>query len=128
MVSLASTSEDDEDHLGDEVFDLHQGMVNAIVANDDEVVSWRRVKVAANRDDICMVLSDAIRDGFPKQKSEAEECLRPYYKLKDDLYMLEGVPCIDGRVFIPKSLRREVLAGLHSAHQGLSGMKDHTIS
>ena len=122
-MSVASTSKDDEDDLGDEVFELHQAMVNGTVANSDEVVSWRRVKEAANQDDICMVLNDAIRDGFPKKKSEAVECLRPYYRLKDDLYTLEGVPCIDGRVFIPKPLRREVLAGLHSAHQGVSGMK-----
>ena len=64
-----------------------------------------------------------IEHGFPPQKSEVEECLRPFYKLKDELYTVEGVPCLSGRVFIPKTLRKEVLSTLHSAHQGVSGMK-----
>ena len=55
--------------------------------------------------------------------SDAEECLKPYYKLKDELYSLEGVPCIGQRMFIPKSLRREVLSTLHAVHQGVAGMK-----
>ena len=57
------------------------------------------------------------------KKSEAAECLRPYYKIKDELYSVDGVPFLNGRMYIPKSLRREILTTLHSAHQGPAGMK-----
>ena len=98
-------------------------MVNAIISKDDDVVSWKRVKTAAAEDDTCRLLIDVISHGFPQSKDGLQECLRPYHKLRDDLYVVEGVPCINGRTFIPKSLRREVLATLHAAHQSPSGMK-----
>ena len=53
-------------------------MINAIVSKDDEIVSWKRVKEAADKDDTSMYLNEAIESGFPQKKEEAEECLRPY--------------------------------------------------
>ena len=70
-----------------------------------------------------MYLCDAIAEGFPQKKADAAECLRPYYKLKEELHSLDGVPFLNGRMYIPKSLRRETLTILHSAHQGTAGMK-----
>ena len=80
------------------------------------------MKEAASKDDSCMSICDAIENGFVQKKSEAAECLRPYYKLIDELYSLDGVPFLGGRMYIPKSLRRETLTILHSAHQGPAGM------
>ncbi len=123
LVAIASVSSEEEDDFGDDIKDLHFAMVNAITSKDDEVISWKRVKDAAAKDDTCMYLNNAIENGFPDKKDEVEECLRPYYKLKDDLYTIEGVPCINGRTYIPKLLRREVLTTLHAAHQAPAGMK-----
>ena len=33
-----------------------------------------------------------------------------------ELCTVDGVPFLDGRMFIPQSLRRDVLSGLHAAH------------
>ena len=98
-------------------------MVSTITARDDVVVTWERVKDAAGTDDTCRHLNDAIENGFPLRKEDASECLKSYYKLKEDLYTLEGVPCIGTRYYIPKSLCKEVLSTLHAAHQGVVGMK-----
>ena len=45
--------------------------------------------------------------------------------MRDDLYVVEGVPIHDGRILIPVPLRKEVLECLHSAHQGVNGMLAH---
>ena len=125
LATVSSVSADDEndDEIGNVTAELHFAMINAIISKDDEVVSWVRVRDAAAKDDTSLSLVEIIENGFPLNKSDIAECVRPYYKLKDDLYTLEGVPCIDGRMFIPKSLRKEVLSTLHSAHQGVAGMK-----
>ncbi len=123
LASIASVAAGDVDELDECVSELHVAMINAISADDDEVVSWNRVKEAAAADNMCLLLCDIIERGFPDKKSDVEECLKPYHKLKDELYTLEGVPCIDGRMLIPKSLRRGVLSTLHAAHQGVAGMK-----
>ena len=122
LVSVAQCSAEDDD-TGLDTEELHSSLVHAIVAKDDEVVSWSRVKSACKIDDTCMHLIEMIENGFPQHKSEVEECLRPFHKLKDELYTVDGVPCLSGRIFIPKALRKEVLSTLHSAHQGVSGMK-----
>ena len=107
----------------DESDEMHSALVKSVTSQDDDIVSWNRVKEAALMDDSCMYICDAIEGGFPAKKSEAAECLRPFYKLKDQLNSLDGVPFLDGRMYIPKSLRRETLVILHSAHQGPAGMK-----
>ena len=123
LVSIASATSPGDNELESDLTELHSAMVLAMSARDDKIVSWNRVKEVASKDDTCTYLNDAIEHGFPHSKADADECLRPYYKLKDDLYTVEGVPCLNGRMYIPKSLRREVLATLHAAHQGVVGMK-----
>ena len=100
LVSVAQYSADDK--LDVDTEELHSTLVQAITAKDDEVVSWNRVKTACQNDDTCMHLIQMIETGFPPQKSDVEECLRPFYKLKDELYTVEGVPCLNGRYFHPQ--------------------------
>ncbi len=113
----------DDHEAGDDAAALHEAIINAVTALDDEIILWSQVKGAAMNDDMCYTLCDAIENGFPMKKSEAVECLRPYYKIKEEMYSVDGVPFLDGRMFIPKALRRGVLSVLHAAHQGTSGMK-----
>ena len=91
LTAIASviTTEDTPD---DDARMLDLAMVNSIKAEDDNVVSWNRVREAAAKDDTCKILCDTIENGFPHRKSDVGDCLKPYHKLKDDLYTLEGVP------------------------------------
>ena len=107
--------------------DIHVAMVHAIMAaeltSDYDAVTWEEVKKEAVKDDICMSLCNAIENGFPENKSQAPECMRKFYKLKDELYSMDGVPFLGIRMYIPATLRRRVLTILHATHQGVSGMK-----
>ena len=64
-----------------------------------------------------------IREGFPARKSQLEEFIKPFFGMKEDLYEVDGVPFLHGRMLVPMSLRRQVLNVLHRAHQGVVGMK-----
>ena len=90
---------------------------------DGEVVTWEQVKAETKADAVCSTLNRAILEGFPLRKHEAEECLRAYYSLQEDLHQVEGVPFMGSRMHVPASLRRRVLEVLHSSHQGVTGMK-----
>ncbi len=86
-------------------------------------VTWDRVKEKAIKDDQCERLSRYINVGFPENRADVTEDIRGLWHLRDDLYVMEQVPKMNGRIFIPQSLRREVLEALHCAHQGEVGMK-----
>ena len=57
-----------------------------------------------------------------------EDNLKPFWSVRDDLYMLEDVVMMNDRMYVPQSLRGEVLECLHFAHQGEMTMKSATRS
>ena len=88
-----------------------------------QAITLDRIKEAAGRDQEYIELTRLIQDGFPQSISSLKENLQPYWKVRDGLSSIDGVILYDGRVIIPSALRPEVLECLHSAHQGVVGMK-----
>jgi len=88
-----------------------------------QAITLERVKQAAQSDPECIALTRLILHGFPDDDSSVEGIARPYWKLRDDLSSVDGIILYAGRIVIPTSLRKEVLECLHSAHQGVVGMK-----
>ena len=50
------------------------------------------------------------------------EELRQYWRVREDLRVLDVVAMYGDRTIIPQGLRKDVLVVLHSAHQGVTGM------
>ena len=55
--------------------------------------------------------------------SQLRNTLRPFWKIHNDLYIVDNLLMYGNRLVIPASLRKEVLESLHAAHQGVVGMK-----
>ena len=85
-------------------------------------VSWDEIKDAAVSDEECANLVNTIRNGFPEHKSQLPSDIHQFWKMKDSLYEIDSVPFCNEKMLIPKSLRGQVLEGLHAAHQGTTGM------
>ena len=105
---------------------INQSTLNAIYDKDDidaHAITMERVRQAALADHTYVALSNIITDGFPQHEHDLPDEIRPYWKLRDHLSTFDGVCVYDGRIIIPRSLRPEVLDCLHSAHQGVAGMK-----
>jgi len=83
-------------------------------------VTWERVRTAIASDDDMQALVTIIEAGMPESKNELPEQLREYFQFRDDLHTIDGVILYIDRIIIPPSLREEVLASLHSAHQGVT--------
>ena len=63
-----------------------------------------------------------ILHGFPAHIKDMPSALQPYWMHQNDLSVFDGVILLGESVVIPTSLRGEVSACLHSAHQGVAGM------
>ena len=65
-----------------------------------------------------------LRDILIRGENLTPDYLKPYAKYirNGELSMLDEVIFHGSRILIPGSLRQEVLAILHTAHQGMDGM------
>ncbi len=85
-------------------------------------VDWKSVQHHASCDQECISLSEVISKGFPSSKEDLPPELHVYWPMREELYVIEGVPFKGQKMLIPKRLRHIVLEGLHLAHQGVSSM------
>ena len=114
--------------LGDKALDQIQNPRLRALKEKTLRFNFRAIPVPGKRhmaegDQTSQDLIQVIRHGFPEQKNMLDDSLRRFYHMREDLYEVEGVPFLHGRMFVPVGLRTEVLALLHQAHQGVVGMK-----
>ena len=85
-------------------------------------VTWDSVRIATNSDEDMIKLAEIVENGMPEFRHDLPTSLREYYQFREDLYTVDGVVMYRDRIVIPPALRTNVLAALHSAHQGISSM------
>ena len=66
-------------------------------------------------------LRDIILQGWPANKVYVPECVRPYFDSRDELTVQDALVFKRGFLFVPTSMRRELLAVAHSTHIGIEG-------
>ena len=86
------------------------------------MVTWDMVREATASDPLLQRLQNLIQEGFPADCRRMDADLRPYHRISESLYMIDGVTMTGGRIIMPASLRGQILEALHAAHQGVSTM------
>ena len=75
----------------------------AIQAAPSQSVTWDRVSDAAVQDQEIRELVEVIQQGFPDQRSALPEHLRVFWKMRGELYVIDSVPFVYGKMPIPSS-------------------------
>ena len=88
-----------------------------------QAVTWERVQHETAMDPVMRQLVDLVENGFPENKELLPYDLREFFKHRTNLSLCQGVILYNWRVLVPRSLRLEVLEGLHSGHQCVVGMR-----
>ena len=87
-------------------------------------VTFDHILTAARADAQYQDLLHIITIGFPKRCNETEPAhLGEFWKVRHRLSVFDGVALLDQRLVIPRSLRSVILNNLHSANQGVTGMR-----
>lgn len=63
-----------------------------------------------------------LREGFPAL-NKIPSGTRHFYKIKDSLYMNEGLLFYNDKIVVPRSLRKSMLELIHEAHFGITKCK-----
>ena len=118
---------DAEDTLGN----LEVGMSATLAALTSEyespgteprVITWEALQLECRNDKVMVILCDQIRRSFPDSWYDVDPAIREFHRYRHGLCVIDGVPCYKTRIVVPVKLRGQILAVLHSAHQGVSGM------
>ncbi|GBN74205.1 hypothetical protein AVEN_207695-1 [Araneus ventricosus] len=64
-----------------------------------------------------------IQEGWPKCYKKVDNSVKLYYKVKNDLYINEGLLFMNEKFIVPYSLRRDMLQLIDEAHFGIEKCK-----
>ena len=78
----------------------------------NQAITWDTVKEEAAIETECRKLTQIIMQGFPETRKEVSEELKRYWQMREELYVIEGVPFRDN----------QIIEALHMGHQGINGM------
>jgi hypothetical protein len=93
----------------------------ALEDREKPVMTWERIREEAAYDRESQSLVEVIINGFPP-KERLDENLKAFWRMRDDLYVVDCVPFKDGKMLIPQLLRSSILEALHEGHQGINAM------
>ena len=101
---------------GKEVDDFESvNMVRYLPISDQRLDEIR----AETRKDQCLrELSDTILVGWPEKKEHAPALTHPYFSMRDELTVQDGLVFKGNSVVIPKSLRADMKLKIHSLSAG----------
>ena len=102
---------------GKEEDDIESGnMVQYLPISDKRL---DEIRVETRRDKTLRSLSETILVGWPDDKKDAPSLTHPYFSMRDELTVQDGLIFKGNAVVIPRNLRAAMKAKIHSSHLGI---------
>lgn len=92
-------------------------MVHSLHVNDNKLSTLLH---ETNEDIELLSLKKYFNDGWPSDKSKVREEVKHYYKIRNEIYVSQGLVFYQDRLIIPKSMQLQVLNDLHISHMGIT--------
>ena len=80
-----------------------------------------KIKAATAEDEDIKIVMRLIQKGWPKQRDEAPMSAHPYFTVRNELSIQDGLLFKVDRVVVPASLHSDMLRWLHASHIGMEG-------
>ena len=101
-----------------EVEDDESQLVAAMVTRL-EAVSHAELVDAAKSDPVLMMLPEQLPLRWPCRVADVPADLKPFYRCRDELSLMNGLIFKGERVVVPEILRSRLIALAHESHQGI---------
>ena len=108
------SEEMDDDHM-----ELEQ--VNLLSHLPISMPLTEKLKQSTADDPTLQELHAVVTTGWPEKQQDLPANLTPYFHIRDELSIAEGLIFKGERVVIPKNMRKSMLERLHSSHIGETG-------
>ena len=83
----------------------------------------QEVKDETAKDQTLQLLSRQVAQGWSDNAKKADLAVKPYWSLRDDISVEDGIVLLGSRIIIPKSLRSNILQQIHNGHFGIEKCK-----
>ena len=111
----------DDSNVYDPVFDLKPEVAFSEICESS--ITLEKISELTATDSELSKLKSTILNGFPGTQHDTHADIRPYFNVKEHLWIHDNIIMYKDRIFIPKPLRHMILRFLHAAHQGTDGMR-----
>lgn len=119
-LSRAPTDSGCDQQIGDEV-DVHvSALYNNVNFSADKL---KLIKEEIDKDPGLSAVRDYCRSGWPHTKNLLRGEVKPFWAMRDELHVINGIVFRINRVVIPCSLRKEMLQRIHEGHLGIEKCK-----
>ena len=75
------------------------------------------------KDQTLQLLSCQVVQGWPDSIKKVESVVKPYWSMRDDISVEDGILLLGSRVIVPESLRGNILQQIHEGHLGIEKCK-----
>jgi hypothetical protein len=97
--------------------ELEQVMATGFVSiSEARLIALRQ---ATETDESLQSLKVTVMRGWPAAKTALDPRVMPYYSVRDEISVQDGLLCRGERVIVPISLRQEMVERTHSSHVGI---------
>ena len=78
----------------------------------------QEIRTETEKDETLQILKSVILQGWPVERNAVPAQVTPYYSVRDELSVQDGLIFQSDRVVIPKALRGEIKLKRHPSHMG----------
>ena len=82
---------------------------------------WQQLKNAAADDPVQQKVREVIRGGWPENRAQAPECVRPYFDVRDELTIQDEFIFKGQQIVAPVAMRKELMEKTHASNIGIEG-------
>ena len=111
-------------HMDDEMGAFINLVMEGLPATDALLAEIQRHQ---SEDEISQCLLKYVEEGWPSDVNQVNSVLRKYWQYQAVLNVVNGILMYGTRLFIPSSLRLEILARLHEGHLGIVKCKRRAL-
>ena len=86
-------------------------------------IQLKRFQQEASNDETLQRLQAVVQAGWPNNKGDLTEDIKPYFGIRDEITEMNGILMKGERVIVPSSLRKEMKARIHEEHLGIEKCK-----
>ena len=77
------------------------------------------IRQATASDPVMLKLQDTLRCGWPDNRSQIPNFIRPHWTFREELSEANGIILKGEKIVIPSALRKEMLAKIYTSHLGI---------